>query len=366
MKDRVTIGQLALIYLLIIAGGKFIALPSLLAGDVGHDSWVSMCFSFLWDGICLSFLLWAIKLNGKTKLDIAQILNKTVSKVVAKVIFGIFFVIFVLRINVLLTNCYQTFSITFDVSTNWLVFMLPVAVLSFFAICRGFNAIARASQLLFALIIISVVALLVPPLLEVEMSYLLPVGEAGWDKIVSTSFTRSFWFSDYIFFYFVMDSIKVKKRVFTPVFTAFFVGVVLTVLINAVFVALFGTFAPSFNIAMSKIGVFSASSAQNGRWDWLTLSVWLLSVVIKIIVFVFCAYKCVEKIFDKSFVKLNYFVAIFITLTFLLPMFVSTETLLSTIIVWAMVPFCLVQYLLPLVMPLLTKIAIKKTEVKCE
>ena len=365
-KNRVSIDQLALLYLLVIAGGKFLSLPSILAGDVGHDSWLAMCFSFLWDGICLGFLVWAIKLNRKANMDVSAILDKSVGKVVSKIILLIFFVIFVLRVNILLTSCYHMFSITFDVSTNWLVYLIPVVAVSFFALQRGFNAISRASQLLFGLIVIAVIALLVAPLTEVEFSELLPIGEAGWGKIIETSYTRSFWFSDYLFMFFVMDGIKVKKHVFAPVFIAFTVGAILTVLLNAVFVALFGSYAPNFDMAMSKIGVFSAASTQNGRWDWLTLSIWLLSVFIKIIVFIFCAYKCLEKLIDKNFANVNWVLAIIVSATLLLPMFVSTETLLSTVILWGLIPFSIVQYLLPLLMPLFTTVALKKTEVKHE
>lgn len=365
-KNRVSVDQLALLYLLLIMGGKFLSLPSLLAGDLGHDSWLAMSFSFLWDGVCLCFLLWAIKLNSKANLDISAILDKSVSKVVSKIIFAIFFVIFMLRTNILLSSCSQLFSITFDVSTNWIVFVIPVVALAFFAVQKGFNAIARASQLLFGIILISVIALLVSPITEAEFSQLLPLGEAGWGKILQTSYTRSFWFSDYIFMYFVMDGIKVKKKVFTPLLVSFGIGAVLAILVNAIFVALFGTLAPSFDMAMSKIGVFSASNTTNGRWDWLTLSIWLISVFIKVIVFIFCAYKCVEKIVEKNFSNVNWIAAAFVTLTLALPMFVSTETLLKTIIAWGLIPFTVVQYLLPLFMPLLTKVALKKTEVKHE
>ena len=365
-KNRVKLGQLALLYLLLITGGKFLSLPSILAGDVGHDSWLAMSFSFLWDGICLCFLLWAIKLNSKANLDISAILDKSVSKVVSKILLAIFFVIFILRTIILLTSCYEMFSITFDVSTNWVVYVLPVAILSFFAIQKGFNAVARTAQLLFGLIIISVIALLVFPLIEVEFSQLLPIGEAGWGKILKTSYMRSFWFSDYMFIYFVLDGVKVKKHVFAPVLTCFGIGVALTVLINVVFVALFGSFAPEFNMAMSKIGAFSVESSSNGRWDWLTLSIWLISVFIKVIVFIFCAYKCIEKILDKNFANVNWIVAVIIVALLMLPMFVSTEQLLSTVILWGIIPFTLVQYVLPLLMPLFTKVALNKTEVKHE
>ena len=247
-KNRVKMDQLALLYLLLITGGKFLSLPSILAGDVGHDSWLAMIFSFLWDGICLCFLLWAIKLNSKANMDISAILDKSVSKVVSKILLVIFFVIFMLRTMILMTSCYEMFSITFDVSTNWIVYVIPVAIVSFFAIQKGFNAIARTSQLLFGVILLSVIALLVSPLMEVEFTQLLPVGEAGWGKILQTSYMRSFWFSDYMFIYFVLDGVKVKKRVFTPVMVCFGIGVALTVLLNAVFVSLFGSYAPQFDM----------------------------------------------------------------------------------------------------------------------
>lgn len=362
-KNRVYIDQIGLMYLLMIAGGKFLAFPSILAKEVGHDSWLVLCFSFLWDAICLVFLLWAIKINQAKKLDISQILNKTVSKVVAKIVFAVFFVIFLSRAIILITSCYKTFAATFDVKTNWLLFVIPIAALSFFAIQQGFTSIARTSQLLFALIMLSVLALVVSSLPQTSFSSLLPVGEAGWGKIVGNSFTKSFWFSDYLFIYFVFDSIQVKKRVFSPILISFAIGAVLTVLVNAVFIAMYGSLAGNFDLAMSEIGIFSMSGSTNGRWDWLTLSVWLLSIFIKIVVFVFCAYKCVEKITERPSTKVNWLIAAFISIFLIVPMFVSIDSYLNDFVKWTLAPFVVIQFALPLAMPLLTSIATKKTEV---
>lgn len=366
-KNRVGINQLALLYLLSIEGGKFLTLPSILAKDVGHDSWLVVAFGFLWDAICLCFLLWAIRLNQKSKFDLAAILNKTVTKVVSKIVMVLFFVIFVIRANILLAACYKTFAVTFDVSTNWIVFAIPIAALAFFAIKLGFNAIARTTQLLFGIIFISVLFLVLSPVSQVELTSLLPLGEAGWGKIIGDSFLRSFWFSDYLFIYFVLENVEVKNnRVYAPIMAGFVVGAVLTVCMNAVFVALYGNMAPNFELAMSKIGVYFVSNSSNGRWDWLTLSVWLMSVFLKIIVFIFCAYKSMEKIFEFKSGKLNIVALIFITLLLMLPMLVSSDTILSTAVVWGLIPFALLQYGLPVALPFLTKLAQRKTEAKNE
>jgi len=293
-------------------------------------------------------------------------LNASLSKIVAKIILVIFFVIFVSRNIILLSSCYKTFSVTFDVKTNWIIFILPILGVCLLTIYLGFNSLARVSQILLAIIVIAVVALMFSSLSQTKFSYLLPIGEAGWGKILETSITRSFWFSDYIFIYFVFDGIKVRKRIFTPVFVSFAIGAVITVLMNAIFVAMYGSLASEFDLAMSKIGIFSLASSTNGRWDWLTLSIWLVSVFIKIIVFFYCSYKCIERIFNLPSSKPNWFVGAFIGILLLLPMFISVDWLLNSFIKWCLVPFLIVQFVLPLIMPLLTKVSIKKTEVSNE
>lgn len=362
-RNRVNIDQLSLLYLLMIAGGKFLAFPSILAKEVGHDSWLVLCFSFLWDAICLTFLLWSIKINQAKKLDLGEILNKAVTKVVAKIIFIIFFVIFVSRVIILISSCYKTFSVTFDVKTNWIFFIIPILAVSLIPIVLGFNCVARTSQIVLAIVMLAVVALVVSAFGQIKFTELLPVGEAGFGKIVETSFTKSFWFSDYIFIYFVMDSIKVKKRIFSPILIGFVIGAILTVVVNAIFVAMFGQYAPELDLAMSKIGIFSMAGSTNGRWDWLTLTIWLISIFIKIIVFVYCAYKCLEKIFELPTTKTNWLIAGFIGILMLLPMFISIDSWLNTFILWGLIPFSIVQFVLPLFMPLFVSVANKRTEV---
>lgn len=361
LKNKVSVSQLALLILLVMMGGKFLTLPSILAEDVGHDSWLVICFAFLWDAICLAFLLWAVKINT-SNLSFDGVVNLTLSKWACKPILIVFFVLFVSKIIVLLDSCYKTFAVTFDVNTNWILFVIPIMAVAGFAIYRGFNSIARVSQVLFALIILSIIAILIYPITKTQFASLTPIGEAGWGNIVGTAFNHSFWFSDYIFIYFVFGDIKRSKKLFSPIFVSFSVGVAMTVLLNAVFVALFGSFAPNVDIAMSKIGLFALSTSSVGRWDWLTFTVWLTSVIIKVIVYTFCAYRCIEKLFERYFGGVNLFVMGALTLLLMLPMFISATTFVQTFVQWCILPFALVQYLLPLLMPLLTGIATKKSQ----
>lgn len=363
-KDKVTIGQFALLLLLVTSGSKFLSLPSILAGDVGHDSWLVLCVAFLWDGVCLAFLGWALKLNQQNHLSLDQILRTTLSPIVEKLVLLVFFVLFVTRSIVLLNSCYRMFAVTFDVSTNWVMFVLPIVAVSFFAIARGFVSIARVGQLMCTLIVLCIVALLSFTVRQTDFGGLLPVAEAGWDNIIKTAFDRSFWFSDYIFVYFVMQNLHVKKHTFAPIFTSFAVGVVLTVAMNAIFVALFGSIAPEIKLAMSKISVFSVTETTNGRWDWLTLSVWIMSVLIKIVIFIYCAYKSGEKLFGLHFTKPNVWAILVIALLLMTPLIISAESIVQNFMTNLIIPFAIVQYLLPLSLPLLITIANKKMTVE--
>lgn len=355
-KNKVSVSQITLLLMLVLAGGKFLSLPSILSADVGHDSWLVVSFNFFLDGICLCFLLWAIKSN-KHRLGLDFILDKTLSPIVSKITLAVFFVLFITRIIVLLENCYNTFSVIFDVTTNWIMFLLPILVVAGFAIARGFTAIARVGEILFGLVFLSIVIIAVYPVSKAEFSELLPIAEVGVGKILKTSFLRCHWFSDYVFVYFVMENIKPQKRIFSPVLVGFAVGAGLTVLLNAVFVALFGSLAPYKSIAMVKLGLFSVSESTNGRWDWLTFTIWITSVILKIIIYAFCAYKCVEKIFGFRFSKTNFPIVGIMGVFMLTPMFVSIDVFRETFMFWCVVPFAVVQYVLPLALPFLTKSA---------
>lgn len=362
-KDRINSQQIAIMLFLVITGGKFLSLPAILSGDVGHDSWLVMVVDFAWDLLAILLVLYAIKLNTP-KLSLDKVLSANITAVGSKLIHVVFFVVFISRTIVLLNSCYKMFAVTFDVNTNWVVFVLPVVAVSFFVVKLGMNSIARFGQIVVALVTVSVISLLVFLLLQADFKQLLPICEVGFNKIISTAYKRSFWFSDYMFVYFALehyeDSVQGNK-LFLPVLISFVFGAILTILLDQTFVSLYGSIAPDTDIAMSQISIFSITDVASGRWDWLTLSLWLTSVFIKITVFVYCAYKSVEVIVGKRFNKLNVWTILVITLLLMTPLFVDVDTFLNVFVSACVIPFSVVQYLLPVCMPYFTKRAVRRS-----
>ena len=360
-KNQIDSTQLATLVFTVLSGEKLLQVPSLLAKDVGHDSWIVVLCLFVADAICMCLCLWAVKINLKHRLTFGTILQKTVTRVGKFVVLALFFALFVCRILTLCVSSYKMFATTFDISTDWTLFVALVAIVCYVAICLGFNAIARTSQLLFPLMFLSVLTLLVFPATQVPVSQLLPIGEAGVENIAQSAFSRSFWFGDYVVVYFLMEHVQPKNnKLFAPVLTTFAVGALLVVAVNVIFVCLFGSLAQNSAIAISKISLFSVADSSNGRWDWLTLSVWLMSVLVKVVVFFFCAYRCVQEALGLHFSKTSLPVVLAIALPLLVPLFVSSEDVVAKFVTWCTIPFAIVLYVLPFAMPLLATIANKK------
>lgn len=358
MNNNVNMRQLALILLVIIPGGKYLTLPAMLARQTGTDSWIVIATMLLIDLICLCFLLWAVGLNHRYELK--DILNMTVGRPVAKIVFVIFLAFVLMRMVTLMTSAYDVFSASFAVNTNWLGFFIPVFLLMTFSLSRGFNAIARVNEALFTIIIICLICMLVYPATNANWEELYPVA-TDIGKLKETMENYSFWFSDYVFIYFLLSDIKSQKNVAPVTLICFITGSLFAVFMNTVFCALYGNTAQFYNPAMSKVSQFAVFASINGRLDWLFLSVWMMSIFIKLCVFAFCAYRCMCSIFRTASPALNWWIVSVIALAGLTPLLFPVEEYLLKALKVLKYPFAVVQYILPMTMPLLVTLAHRRT-----
>src|SRR5574344_1625258 len=117
MKNAIQTNQLALLLRLILPGGKYLTLPAVMTASAGHDAWISMLILFAVDMVCMSGILWAIKLNKDGK-SINEIISLTLGKVASKILFVIFGAFFLLRLTNLMVSSIELFASTFTIKTN--------------------------------------------------------------------------------------------------------------------------------------------------------------------------------------------------------------------------------------------------------
>lgn len=363
MKNQVKWSQIALILLLIVPGGKYLSLPAALAQQVGKDSWIVITILLLLDAICLTFMVRAA-VNNRHNLNFDSVLTSTVGVVPSKIVYVVFFVLLEMRIITLMASVYKLFAATFTIRSSWVGFWLPISAFCIFMTAKGFNTIARVNRLLSVLVVLSLASILVYPATQLDIRNLLPLFESDFATLVQGTFNSTFWFADYMFLYFVLDGICQTKHPYACAMSGFGVGAVLTVLMNVLFIALYGPLAPYTDLAMSKVSQFALALNTNGRLDWLSLSVWTTSVLIKLALFTFSAYKCLQYLTGNRQIKTNYWLCLIVVMFSLTPLFLSSDKLLKYVLPYGVYAFCIVQYVLPLILPLLVRIANNKHDKK--
>lgn len=357
MNNDIKAKQISILLLLVVPGGKFLSLPSMLAKEAGRDAWLAVLLLFLVDFLCLAFVLWGINRN-KSNMTFMEILSRTITKVGAKIVIFMLFIFYVLRLVGLAMPTFELFTITFSTKINWLAFVLVLSILTVFCASLGLNALARFSQVMAVLVCLALASIIVFPMLQLKVNNLLPVLEDGFGPVGKSMWDYHLWFSDYFFIYLIMDKIKDRKGLFTNNLIMFSVGVLLTLAMNILFTSHFGELGEFTNLGLSKLSQFSIGMSSNGRTDWLSLSVWILSIFIKLTLLTFSAYRCLHFVIGakKPFII---WLSLPIVAFYLMPLFVATDDFFNFASTYLGIPYLLIQYVLPLLLPFLVAVAHK-------
>jgi len=363
MKNCIKQNQLILLVIVVVSGGKFLSLPALVAKYAGRDGWISMAIMFAVDLICLLLVLWALNLNKGKSLN--QILSDTITPFGAKVVFLAYSLFFILRVMGGLIDMQELVSSTLSVVTNWIAFIVPILVVIGFNVVKGAKNIARVNQIFFPLIFASVILILLLSLKNTDFTNLQPHMVDGFGIVAKSAFDISFWFSDCIFILFLFGSIS-KGRFFTAkISLAFVLGAVLTILLNMIFLSLFGNIAEFSSSALAKVSGFNLTGSVYGRIEWIFVVLWASSIIIKCTLFLWSATVAFSYVIGVQKQKGQTIIYLGISLLFvLLPLFVPIKDLIVNV-------FCagagkyvtiFVQYAIPSFMPLFVFLSNKKSK----
>ena len=358
MRNEIKSNQLAVLLLLIVPGGKYLSLPSILSQMVGRDAWIVMGLMLLIDAVGLCLVLWGLHLNSEGK-SFFEILQQSVSKIVAILIVTMFIALFSLKATFILTSCYHLFSVNFSVKTGWFGFVLPIAILSVFIISKGFGSIAKMGELFVFIITLSLAIILFFSTKVAEFDDLRPMLVDGFLPVAKSLPQVAFWFGDYVFILFVMDNVKKQKGLFCFPLVYFAISVVLVVFMTVLFVALFGPLSSIGKIAISKVSQFLLPASLNGRLDWLSMSIWVSTLFLKLFVYCYCIYKSYEYLFSTPSAKFNLWQGILVVIPMvIIPLFVNVDGLVNLVMTsWIQYVVIVVTHLIPFLTPLFVKIA---------
>lgn len=362
MNKGIKQSQLMFLLVLVMGGNKMLTLPALIAKDVNADSYLIFIILFLIDLLCLTILLLAFNAN-KNRLPIDKILEYSIGKPSSKVLYAILGLYFLIRTLNIMIDTLGLFS-SLLLNTNWVAFAIPVLLVTTFVIYKGFSCVSRVSEIVLIPVLAALALIIALSLNVADFSNLLPFASSGVRSLLQTAVKYSFYFADYLFIIFFVGKINRSKHFVSGILGAFTFGAITVLVVNILFVGLFGNTGWLHTVALSKISQFNVDGSVMGRLDWINIIVWSVCLFIKIILFIYCINCCINYLIGHKKTSPNWWALTPVYLVILvLPVIVPVQDLITEFIVnsWGKYIFSTLHYVLPLSMPLLVYISNKRT-----
>ena len=289
MKKLVSTRQLVLTLIISLITLKGLLLPTLMAKDLGRDSYIFALVLLLADFlVLLSFLFIMKKFPEQSFFEILKTLFGTVfAKIIMFFFFCFFFVkcciIFQANFVYLNENLYTTF--------NWLVFAVPILFTVVACAMRGVTAFARMIEFFAPVILFGVFVSMGAGALSADFSNLLPFMEFGFGKLPHV-FSYAMWFGDYLIMMVFFGNVKMTKRFNMRVVLSILGAIVGVVVFVAIFYSVHNYNTICHTNAISDMLQTMPLSSDVGSFDWILIILWDISLFLFFTMNVLGAFYC--------------------------------------------------------------------------
>ena len=275
---------------------KMQKLPSLVAGELGKDSW-------------LFFLIYAL-INIIGIILVFAILKRVDLKTVLKPSKNSFFNIlrFILMIVTLLYFLVQAllvyehiqglFANTLFDNLSWSFFSLLLLFAVFFLAHRGIENIALNFELYTWIIIVSFVLLSIFGATQTDYTVILPLETIDFGKILSKLQMFSCWFGD--FFLVLYLGIKARDIKLSKTLLVYCLSMLFMSFLVVVFIGIYDKTAPLMPGLISVISEQSLLELSMGRVDWFLILFTEIGAVLACAANLYFANLCLHSAFPKA------------------------------------------------------------------
>lgn len=314
MKKLVSTRQIIVILLISILTLKVLYLPSLLANDIGRDSYIYVFIMLILNFLSLAIFL--IIFNKNPDLSFYELLQKMFGTIFAKIILFFVMLFFLLRCFGLFQSNFSYLSENLYSSIKWYNFTITIVFGVVFIISFGLNSIARLIEVFAPITILGFVISLIISVAKADFSNLLPVLENGFLQNIPTIFNFTFWFSDYIIFAIFFGKIKTTKHFNFKICIITLIAIFLVTLFVASSYSLFNYNSVTHTNSISDVLQVLPSTSDMGSFDWLLILIWDIALFLNLLLSFSGAYYCFRHVF---FNKHPVFIIFILLFSFLIP-----------------------------------------------
>ncbi len=286
-KELISIHQFVVLVTLITIGDAILILPTTVTNDAGQDAWLSMILA-LAIGLLIVYLFIAVG-SFYPKLTIIQYNFKILGKWLGSINSVFFLSYLFLSISLYVRELG-------DFITSKILTQTPIQVISFLFIFiiiigvrSGLETIARTSEFLFPIVIVTLVVLLTLVLPHVHVDWIKPMMENGVKPLLKgTIVATAFPFMELVVFLMILPNINQQEKIKRGFFIGTLIGGIILFLVILLCILVLGETVTAKNIypTFTLAKVINVGNIIQ-RIEGIIAIIWVLTVYLKVTLYTY-------------------------------------------------------------------------------
>ena len=275
MKKLVSTRQLVLMLIISLITLKGLLLPTLMAKDLGRDSYILAIVLLVADFLVLASFLFLMKKFPEQSFF--EILKRLFGTAVAKIIMFFFFCFFFMKCCMIFQANFVYLNENLYTTFNWIVFAVPILFTVVACAVRGVTALARTIEFFAPIVLFGVFVSMFAGALSADFSNLLPFMEFGFEKLPKV-FSYALWFGDYLIMIVFFGNVKMTQKFNLRVLLSVAGAIVGVVCFFAIFYSVRNYNTICHTNAVSDMLQTMPLSSDVGSFDWILIILWDISL----------------------------------------------------------------------------------------
>lgn len=296
MTLKINFRQLSILVFMSFIALKFLALPSLLYLDSENMSWIVALVLMIVDAFYAFLILTLMKKSGHR--NILDFMTATLGPVMSRV----FLVVIMLKYALVIANISKGLEFfvveNFYEKMNWVVFVLPLMLLTGFMAYKGIRNVARVSEIICWAIIVGCIYLAIKSVSGVEPLNFLPLFNDGPLPLFKSGFNHLSWFGSCTFMFMLFGKVDFTKAKTRQMVKYIVFSILLVMLIYFIFFGLFDATAPIHNFAISDISQFTSGHSSIDELSWLVVALWVTAQAVQLALYSYCMVESIKALFN--------------------------------------------------------------------
>ncbi len=344
---KINYRQLSILVFMSFIALKFLALPGLMYVDSANMSWLVTLVLMIVDGIYVFLILDLMKKCGQK--NIFEFLCYCLGPVLARA----FMAVLVVKYALVVANISK--GLEFFVVENfyndlkWLVFVLPLILLTNFMVYKGIRNIARVNEIIVWPVLFGCIYIALKSISGVDLFNFLPFFKDGVAPLFSSGFNHLSWFGSSGFMFMLFGKVDFSNGKKYTMLKYIFLAIALTMLMHVVFYGLFDVTSPTHSFCLSDISQFSSGHSSIDELSWLVVSLWVTAQAVQLALFSFCMMQAIKYTFN---IKNDVFPILFVLIYIFTWSFIGENTVRLEVVflsAFSSIITILVQYILPII-----------------